>query len=154
MVEQQDTVNKSLGRIITPLARLMMQEIAEVLVPFRLTPGEQPFYIALADRDGITQEELTAIVRVDKSATTRALKSLEAKGLVYREQNKNDRRSNLIYLSEDGKAMHEDVVAALLQFNEQFVRLLSPEEYETVFCALNKMDTLLQQQRKARKEES
>lgn len=131
-----------------PLSRAITLEQAKILQPFQLTPGEQPFYLSLAREDGITQEALTARARVDKSATTRALRSLEAKGFVTRERNERDRRSNLIYLTERGRAMYGDVLAALTRFNEQFVQLLSPEEYDALFCSLLKIDEYLQRRRR------
>ncbi len=137
-----------------PLSRIMTLETAEVLKPFHLTPGERPFYLTLISQDGITQEALTAEVQVDKSATARVLDSLERKGLVTRRRNEQDRRSNLIYLTEKARRMYPDVMAALTEFNQQFVQLLTEEEYDTTFYALQKMeDYLLERHRQRLSEE-
>ncbi len=140
-------MNQNLGRILMPLSRTIAQEQTKLLQPFQLTSGEMPFYLSLAREDGVTQEVLTARVRVDKSVTTRVLRSLEVKGFVRRERNERDRRSNLIYLTRQGQNMYEDVLFTLTRFNEQFIQLLSPEEYDTVFSSLLKIDKYLQCQR-------
>ncbi len=140
-------MNQNLGRVLMPLSRAIAQEQAKVLQPFQLTSGEMPFYLALAREDGITQEALSARVRVDKSVTTRVIRSLEAKGFVRRERNEQDRRSNLIYLTGRGREMNQDVLAALTRYNEQFIRLLSPEEYGGLLASLLKIDAYLQQRR-------
>ncbi len=140
-------MNQNLGRVLMPLSRAIAQEQAKVLQPFQLTSGEMPFYLALAREDGITQEALSARVRVDKSVTTRVIRSLEAKGFVRRERNEQDRRSNLIYLTGRGREMNQDVLAALTRYNEQLIRLLSPEEYGGLLASLLKIDAYLQQRR-------
>ena len=69
-------MKKSIGRIITLLSRSIYFDLKDVVEPFGLTVGEEPYFIALAHEDGLTQDELTNRVNVDKSATARVVKSL------------------------------------------------------------------------------
>ncbi|MCD8212052.1 MAG: MarR family winged helix-turn-helix transcriptional regulator [Oscillospiraceae bacterium] len=141
-------MNQNLGRVIMPISRAITQEIAAVLKPFNLTPGERPFYLSLAERDGITQEMLTAEIRVDKSTTARMLQSLERKGFVERRCNPEDKRSKLIYMTKKGRDIYDDVLSALTAYNRQFEHLLGREEYESVFFTLLKVDEYLEDRRK------
>lgn len=56
--------------------------------------------INLYEHNGVAQEFLSKILYIDKSAITRSIQSLEKKGYLYREKNKNDKRVNNIILTE------------------------------------------------------
>ena len=73
-------MSKSIGRIVTLLSRSIYNDLRDVVEPFGITVGEEPYFVELAHEDGLTQDELSNRVNVDKSATARAVKSLEAKG--------------------------------------------------------------------------
>lgn len=79
-------MSKSIGRIISILSRKIQQDLKDVVSPFDINVGEKPYFMALVNEDGLTQDELTKKVMVDKAATTRAVKSLEKKRIYY---NKN-----------------------------------------------------------------
>ena len=76
----------SIARTIARVSRKSQAYLARVLMKYDLTVAEQPFFMALQYREGVTQEELTAMVRVDKAAAARAVRSLEATGFRRRGQ--------------------------------------------------------------------
>lgn len=97
-------MKRPMGRMITLLGRKSQRCIGEALRKHGLTAAEEPFFMSLQHHDGATQEELTALVCVDKAATARAVKSLEDKGILFRTQDEHDRRQNRVCLTEKGKA--------------------------------------------------
>lgn len=129
----------SAGRLINLLARKGQGYITDLMRPFGLTAAEQPFFMALLHNEGVTQERLTALVGVDKSATARAVKSLEAKGILIRIQNEEDRRQNLLYPTDQAKAIFQDVRQALARFNALLTEGIDPEETAVLQRALLKM---------------
>ena len=54
-----------------------------VVCEFDISVGEEPYFMVLAQNDGLTQDELTKIVKVDKAATARRIRSLEKKKLFF-----------------------------------------------------------------------
>ena len=96
--------------------------------------------MALQHYEGITQEELTAIVCVDKAATARAVKSLEAKGFLIRVQDQMDRRQNRIYPTPVAKQLGYAVGNELLHFNDMLTQGIEPDHLELVHSALLKME--------------
>ena len=50
---------KSIGKLIMYLSRCIQQELKNVVVPFDISVGEEPYYMALTRNDGLTQDELT-----------------------------------------------------------------------------------------------
>ena len=78
------------------------------------------FFMAINSHDGATQEELTALVGVDKAMTTRVIYSLESKGLVKRVQDTKDKRQNKIYKTDKVNEIREIVLKDLLHLNQIF----------------------------------
>ena len=60
-------------RWITLLSRKTLVYLSSALAPYGLTAAEEPFYMSLYYVEGITQEELTALVYADKASTARRL---------------------------------------------------------------------------------
>lgn len=61
--------------------------------------------------EGLTQQELAHFTYRDKPSITRLINNLEKMGLVIRVNDKQDRRSNLIYLTKEGRKMKDVGIA-------------------------------------------
>ena len=133
-------MDKSIGRMITLLSRKCQSYLSRELSKYKLTAAEQPFFMALQHCEGITQDELTAVVCVDKSATARAVKSLEEKGFLIRIQDKNNRRQNRLYPTDKAKQISGSVKQELLHFNDLMTQGILPQTAEEVYMALLKID--------------
>lgn len=64
---------------------------------------------------------------MEATSLTRTLKTLEEKGLIYRQKNPDDGRGVLIYLTDLGKQMREQSKITVLKFND-VVKQNVPEE--------------------------
>lgn len=136
----KDSITKHL--IFT--ARKAQLRIGARLAPFGLTAAEEPFFMAIQHHTGATQEELTALVGVDKAATARALASLERKGFLTRKQDEKDRRQNRIYATPAALALGGAVHDELLRLNQELLRGISGEEQALLCRALLAMERNLQ----------
>ena len=132
-------------RWITLLSRKTLVYLSSALAPYGLTAAEEPFYMSLYYVEGITQEELTALVYADKASTARRVKSLEAKGLLRRESDPADRRRNRLYLTEEAKARFAGVHRELLDLDQRLVGTLTPQERETLERALRTLQKTMNQ---------
>ncbi|MCI6991083.1 MAG: MarR family winged helix-turn-helix transcriptional regulator [Clostridiales bacterium] len=132
-------------RWITLLSRKTLVYLSSALAPYGLTAAEEPFYMSLYYVEGITQEELTALVYADKASTARRVKSLEAKGLLRRERDPADRRRNRLYLTEEAKARFAGVHRELLDLDQRLVGTLTPQERETLERALRTLQKTMNQ---------
>lgn len=133
-------MSKHIARSITLLARKSQIYIGNALGKYGLTAAEEPFFMALLHHEGATQEELTALVCVDKAATARAVRSLEEKGYLVRVQDARDRRQNRVYPTDLAKRLGPEVHAELLRLNGRLTQGIAPEELETVRAALARME--------------
>ncbi len=72
-----------------------------------ITPEQWTVLIFLWEKDGVTQQELCNATFKDKPSMTRLIDNMERQHLVVRISDKNDRRTNLIHLTRDGKGLEE-----------------------------------------------
>ena len=126
----------SIGRIISLLSREIAMELKDVVEPFGITVGEELYFMALAHEDGITQDRLTELVSVDKSATARAVKALENKGLIRRNIDQRDKRNKKLYLTKAGHEIYPGLSKALVSFNEKLTSAWTDEQYNQVYHSL------------------
>lgn len=147
-------MERHVARMITLLARKSQSYIGNTLSKYNLSAAEQPFFMALQFKQGQTQEEMTALVSVDKAATARAVKSLEDKGYLIRIQDCRDRRQNRIYPTEAANQIADDVRRELSLFNELLTRGIDGQTVGLVYEALVKMEENFKDIYDARAEEA
>lgn len=133
-------MNDSITKQVIFAARKAQLCVGSRLAQFGITAAEEPFFMAIQYHWGATQEELTALIGVDKAATARALRSLENKGFLTREQDKADHRQNRIYPTSAVFEIGPQVQEALLRLNGEIMDGLSEEEQSLLRRALSVMD--------------
>jgi DNA-binding MarR family transcriptional regulator len=69
-------------------------------------------------------------------AASRAVDGLSQRGYVTRRASARDRRSRLVALTQDGRAVVERVLRARLQTLEAFADELTPDERDSLYTAL------------------
>jgi DNA-binding MarR family transcriptional regulator len=82
--------------------------------------------------EGTAATKIAPMMGLEARSLTRLLKSMEEKGLIYRETDKNDKRSVRIILTKEGRKNKEKARETVLRFNEA-VREQIPEEKLSVF---------------------
>lgn len=76
----------------------------------------------------MTQRALTAATVMDKVAVNRAVKVLEERGLIGRVPNPCDGRSYLLALTDEGRAIHAEVMPLARATERALLADLAPEE--------------------------
>ncbi len=97
------------------------------------------FLLDLYTKDGKNQEEISSRLKIDKGTTARALKKLEDQELITRVKDKEDKRANIIYLTEKSKDLKEDVYKAFDEWNKKISENLTKEEEEMLKTLLEKV---------------
>ena len=80
--------------------------------------------------EGITVSELAELAHVRKQTMAQAVEQLELACYVERKPNPNDRRSQLVFLTERGKSVPPVTHAAAARVEERWAALTSPKELE------------------------
>ena len=88
-----------------------------------------------------TQAALAELLHADKAAIARRTKNLEAKGFLVRQDDPNDRRSQLLYPTEKAEAMKASKAEIEASFYEYLTSVLTDDESKTFAVLLNKLYT-------------
>lgn len=83
-------------------------------------------------RPGISQDELAAVIYVNKSTVTRQLNILENNGLVERIPFENDRRKLRIYPTKAGEEILPTLIDTIQSFNDDILEEFDENERETL----------------------
>lgn len=110
------------------ISRLSHGYYARELDELGISMAQFPYIMAIIDNDGISQEKLSAKLRMGKSTTAAIVKQLEEKGLITREVDRNDRRNFCLHASGSAVALRPAIQAAVDNCNEKITAGLSEEE--------------------------
>lgn len=94
-------------------------------------------------KTGSASTSLGPKMGMEATSLSRLLKSMENKGLIYREKNPHDGRSVLIKLTEFGLAKRETSKQSVLQFNNTVKNELTEEEIATFFKVTSTINSLI-----------
>jgi len=119
---------ESFGWLIAVLGQELASGLDSRLRSMGLDLTYWPTLFALWEEEGITQTELSQRCGTAKYTTTRVLDSLESLGLVERRLDPASRRSRLVYLTENGRAIEAEATQQARECNEEFLDYLSEEE--------------------------
>ena len=73
---------------------------------YDLTKGQYLYLVRIGENPGLIQEQLAEMVKVDRTTAARAVQKLEAKGLVTRLPDDNNKKIKRLSLSDQGKKVH------------------------------------------------
>ena len=82
---------------------------------------------------GTPATKIAPLMGMESRSLTRMLKSMEEKGLIYKKQDANDRRSVRIYLTEEGKRRKEISRKTVRGFNEKLRNIIPQKDLDTFF---------------------
>jgi len=132
-------MDESIGFIINRASLALKKEFSKRLSPYDLTPEQWSILNRLGEQDGLTQKDIAERTYKDQPNTTRILDKLEKKGLLQRVDNPDDRRAFLIFLTEKGKQLRENIIPISNQLNEDATVGLEKEEYRIAIRLLSKV---------------
>jgi MarR family transcriptional regulator for hemolysin len=89
----------------------------------------------------LTQNALAQILDKDKSAMVSIINTLTAKGLVYRENNPNDRREHLLRVTEKAKIAVPQIVETFENINTDISKGISAHEMKIFESVLQRMQS-------------
>ncbi len=106
------TLENSIGFLVRRLARALHQHLNASLVKAGFDVHSEHWVIlaTLGHKDGQCQQYLAFVTSRDKTNITRLLDDMEQRNLLVRVPDQQDRRQKLIYLTNAGKALYQELV--------------------------------------------
>lgn len=129
----------SLGNYISIFYRIGSSYLSHKYETYQIGFGQYQFLIMLYLEDGLSQEELTKRVYVDKATTARAINKLKENGYVTVIVDCNDKRKHQVYLTEKSLALKEELLTIAMEWENKLLHSLTPEEQKTMFQLFHKI---------------
>lgn len=93
-----------IARALDSIANLEFREMD-------LARGQYLYLVRIAERPGIIQEELSDLLKVDRSTVARSVKKLESKGLIEQRSAANNRKNKEWFVTEKGAELYPLILA-------------------------------------------
>lgn len=132
-------MQQSIGRLVSILHRQSQVYINKCLKDYNITSAEYSFLLYLYRHEGVSQEELSSYLYIDKSATTRAIKSLKEKGYVIKEKDIQDKRFNRIFLTDKARLHKEEIKLKINRWSQFLTEDFDPDTVELIISSLEMM---------------
>ena len=137
---------RTIGKLRGQLFRLQRHRYEKAAV--RLTVEEAILLNMVNERTNQISQNLAQVTGKNKSVVMRMLDSLESKGLLVRSQNPDDRRENLLTLTEQGEKVIRQYGKIERSLSEDLLADAAEEDVEAFFrvadVILNNGEKLLQ----------
>jgi MarR family transcriptional regulator, organic hydroperoxide resistance regulator len=94
--------------------------------------------------EGTPATKIAPLMGLEARSLTRLLKSMEEKGLIYREADASDKRLVRIVLTKEGKKKKERSRETVLRFNEVIREQVEPDKLALFFEVLQKITRVIE----------
>ncbi|WP_424767204.1 MarR family winged helix-turn-helix transcriptional regulator [Paenibacillus sp. sgz302251] len=118
----------SVGYLISNTGRRLNQRLQQLFQDHDVTPEQWSLLICLDEHDGITHKDLAQRTEKDPANITRLVDQLERKSLVRRAANPHDRRSQLIYVTDQGRSSARTLAPVERAFVEHIIKDITEDE--------------------------
>ncbi|GGZ20292.1 MarR family transcriptional regulator [Echinicola pacifica] len=102
--------------------------------------------ININSKEGTPATKIAPLMGMEARSLTRILKSMEEKGLIFRQPDLVDKRSVRIFLTLEGKRKKDLSVATIKGFNEAVRELVSEEELEQFVKVFQRINQVIENQ--------
>jgi len=137
--KQQMDIGKSVGFLLAKAYQRASLLFKEEFEGYDLTPQQFGLLGFLWQEDGLTQSELSAKSQIDRTTMGGLIDRLEKEGLVVRRSHPEDRRAYRISLTEQGKALQQELTPLAAATQAKLTAKLDPQEVETLKSLLEKL---------------
>lgn len=125
---------------IVALGHAISDRLSRAYRDENLTIPEWRVLAVIAQADAVAARDVVRQTPMDKMTVSRAVASLEEKGFVARAPDARDKRVSAMSLSPTGRALFDRVAALAIQFEDELLATLDPNERSAFEHALAKLE--------------
>lgn len=144
-MSRTDGPGPELGRRLGYLlkhAQLRMAELtAKALTPYGIDGRELGVLLVLASHEPASQQQAAQRLGIDRTTMVALLDALEGKGLVSRHPHADDRRRNVVELTDAGRDVLRRATEASDDAEREFLARLSPQAAQQLRSSLRTIVT-------------
>src|SRR6187551_2954903 len=138
-MKKEETVDHNLRTAWHAIARMYNQQAQK----YDATMSMGFVLLNIHTEEGTPSTKIAPMMGLEARSLTRLLKSMEEKGLIYRETDKNDKRSVRILLTKEGRKNKEKAKNTVLQFNEAVREEIDDEKLNNFFDVLRTINQII-----------
>ena len=120
------------------LKQFVAAKLRQMEVP--LTPEQFILIDLLWNQGSMSQQQLADQMQKDKNSVTKLVDALERKGFVVREQNRQDRRSNTLVLTEKAEGLKPGAKQKGISILDEMLVGISEDELRSFLVTLHKLN--------------
>lgn len=98
----------------------------------------------ISSEEGTPAMKIGPLMGLEPRSLTRLLKSMEEKGLIYRQVDKNDKRSVRVLLTREGRKMKEKSRDTVLRFNEAVRDGIPAQKLDVFFEVIQEINEVIE----------
>ena len=136
-LQNDEIFNILVGKISAAINRTFLR--AFVVEGIDITTEQWSVLACLWEKDKVTQQTLCHLTAKDKPSMTRLIDKLEKRNLVTRVSDNNDRRINLIHLTDAGLALQQRATQIVHQVANKTLNNITDAELNTSRVVLKKI---------------
>jgi DNA-binding MarR family transcriptional regulator len=134
--------------VLNRLADRLSNELSTIYAEeYQLSIPEWRIIANLAEHHTLNARRIVEFTGMEKSKVSRAVKTLDGRGLVTQVQSSTDSRSKDLGLTEAGLALYQQLVPRVLSWESGLIDGLSSGEYRDLIHLLGRLDEGVQQLR-------
>lgn len=129
----------SLSTVIGKASRLLANRISKNLSDHQVTAEQWTILANLWQHNGQTQQSLADLSNKNKASITHLVDNLEKRKLVERKADDTDRRNKKIFLTDEGRALQEELSKIVKKTTKKATEGIDKKELKTARKVLKKM---------------
>ncbi|MCD6654563.1 MAG: MarR family transcriptional regulator [Sulfurovum sp.] len=138
-------MDHSLGFVLNKTSLFSKASFNRQIKKFDISPEQWGLIFRVAEKNGLTQKELSDSTYKDQANITRSIDRLEKKGLLKRIANESDRRIINLYPTDEAIRLVEKIIPVSILFNKRLTKGFTQEEHEMLLALLKKVYTNLEE---------
>ncbi|MBC3796177.1 MarR family winged helix-turn-helix transcriptional regulator [Acetobacterium tundrae] len=134
------SLDKSIGMSINYVNRKIQRYLSANLKKYNITTEQWSVLLQILENDGINQKQLAKKANKDQTTLVRILDILERKELAIRKKSPDDRRFYLIYGTQEGRKLKEEIYPFVEGLFQNIIKGISQDQLDLFIDTLNKID--------------
>ncbi|MBQ4061560.1 MAG: MarR family transcriptional regulator [Christensenellaceae bacterium] len=134
-------LNQCINFLLNKTQNAVLIHFRGKLEQFNVTPVQYAVLRCLWDEDMLSPKQIAQEISLDASTITGILSRLENKNLICRKPCSTDRRTLIVELTDEGKALEEGINRIILEANHEVLADLSEEEQALLKNCLERVCT-------------
>ena len=136
----QKRIMRKILRSIATISRCITYIRGRQFKSLGLNTGQHAFLTRIMENNGINQEEISYMLKVDKTTSAKALNKLQTKGFISKQRSTTDKRVYNLFPAEKLLQVYPEMEAKILETANIGLKGLTNREIDTLLTILEKIE--------------